>query len=100
MRLLSAVLFLRKRTADFGDEERSDEAYLACADYVFICGVLERDGGEFVAGGENDVIYLAACFEQFLDVFFKCRLRKVADMAGDFWGVGVRGIGCFEGCDG
>lgn len=56
-------------TADFGDEERSDESYLSCADNVFICGVLERDSGEAVAGGEDDVVYLAACFEQFLDVF-------------------------------
>jgi hypothetical protein len=87
-------------TANFGDEERSDESYLSCADDVFICGVLERDSGEFVAGREDDVVYLAACFEQFLDVFFNCGLSEVADMAGDFWVAGVRGVGCFQGCDG
>jgi hypothetical protein len=87
-------------TSDFGDEERRDESYLSCADYVFICRVLERDSGEFVAGGEDDVVYLAACFEQFRDVFFNGGLREVADMARDFWGVGVRRVGCFEGCDG
>lgn len=85
-------------TADFGDEERSDESYLSGADDVFICYVLEGNSGDFVAGGEDNVVYLSTCFEQFLDVFFNCRSREVADMAGDFWGVGV-GVGGFEGCD-
>jgi hypothetical protein len=40
---------------DFCDEERCDEAELPCADDVLICGVLERDCGELIAGCEDAV---------------------------------------------